>query len=299
MATGLILDVQRFSLHDGPGIRTTVFLKGCPLRCLWCHNPESQQRRVQYSFDYGKCTLCLQEGHECPNGVSLGPDGAVLHDRTAIDPSTFDRCPYPAGAVLGRERTAEDVLAEVMRDQAYYRRSGGGLTLSGGEPMAQFDFALALARAAKAEGLHVCLDTCGHAPWEQYAAIAPYVDLFLYDYKATDPALHRRLTGAGNEDILANLDALMQAGARVILRCPLVPGVNDDPAHLDGIAALARRYPGLAGVEIMAYHAMGHHKALRVGQRAPLAGLPTAAEAQKAAWLAALHSRGCTRARLG
>jgi hypothetical protein len=93
MATGLILDVQRFSLHDGPGIRTTVFLKGCPLRCLWCHNPESQQRRVQYSFDYGKCTLCLQEGHECPNGVSLGPDGAVLHDRTAIDPSTFDRCP--------------------------------------------------------------------------------------------------------------------------------------------------------------------------------------------------------------
>jgi glycyl-radical enzyme activating protein len=298
MATGVIFDIQRFALHDGPGIRTTVFLKGCPLRCLWCHNPESQLARPQYSFDYSKCIRCLQEGHDCPSGVTL-VEGSIQHDRVLIDPAQFALCPYDAVTTVGREVGAEEVLAEVERDAAYYRRSGGGLTISGGEPMQQVDFCLALARGAKERGLHVCLDTSGHAPRERFAAIAPYVDLFLFDYKATDAAAHQALTRVGNDLILGNLDLLHGLGAGIILRCPLIPGVNDTAEHLAGIAAMARRYPGLLAIEIMAYHDFGHHKAERVGQQAPLAGLVTASEEQKQAWLRTLHGLGCTEARLG
>lgn len=286
---GVIFDIQRFALHDGPGIRTTVFLKGCPLRCLWCHNPESQSFSPQYSFDYNKCRECLQAGYTCPNGVT-----SEGHDRRLINPDAI--CPFDAVKLMGEETTVERVLGEVEKDRAYYAKSGGGLTISGGEPMAQFDFCLALARGARERGLHVCLDTSGHAPRERFAAILPYVDLFLYDYKAT--AQHRTLTGVVHELVRSNLDFLAKQDAAVILRCPLVPGVNDTDEHLAAIADLARRYPGMS-VELMAYHNMGSHKAVRVGQAAPLAHLPTADEATKAAWLDRLHDLGCTQARFG
>lgn len=295
---GIVFDIQRFALHDGPGIRTTVFLKGCPLRCVWCHNPESQLAKPQYSFDYNLCRRCLGEGHVCPNGVTITGD-QIAHDRLRIDPATFGDCPYEAVRTMGQEMTTDQVMAEVEGDLAYYRRSGGGLTISGGEPMTQFPFALALARAAHERSIHVCLDTCGQAPQAQYEAILPYVDLFLYDYKATDAAEHRRLTGRSNDLILANLEFLLAQGAQVLLRCPLVPGVNDSDGHLAGIAALAGRYPGLQGVEIMAYHDFGSHKALRVGQQPGLTGISTADEEQKAAWLERLRHLGCDRARIG
>ncbi|MGE5676071.1 MAG: glycyl-radical enzyme activating protein [Mycobacterium leprae] len=293
-----MFDIQRFALHDGPGIRTTVFLKGCPLRCIWCHNPESQLAKPQYSFDYKKCSQCLAEGHTCLQGVTL--EGTeIRHDRTLIRPEAFDLCPYDAVKVVGEPRTVADVLAEVERDMAYYARSGGGLTISGGEPMQQFDFCLALAQKAKAQGIHVCLDTSGHALQERYAAILPYVDLYLYDYKATGAEQHKALTKVENELILANLDYLYREGAAIILRCPLIPGVNDTPEHLAAIAALSARYSNLVGVDVMAYHDMGNHKAERVGQTAPLAGLKTVDEGQKQAWLAELHRLGCTKAKLG
>lgn len=295
---GIVVDIQRFALHDGPGIRTTVFLKGCPLRCIWCHNPESQWAKPQYSFDYNLCRRCLREGHDCPNGVALAGD-AITHDRLLINPATFAACPFDAAQTMGRAMTVEQVMAEVAGDVAYYRRSGGGLTISGGEPMAQFPFTLALARGARQAGIHVCLDTCGQAPQAQYAEILPYVDLFLYDYKATDLAEHKRLTGLGNELILANLEFLIAQGAKVVLRCPLVPGVNDSDGHLAGIAAVAARYPVLQGVEIMAYHDFGSHKALRVGQQPGLTGLSTADEEQKCRWLERLRALGCDRAVIG
>jgi glycyl-radical enzyme activating protein len=295
---GIVFDLQRFALHDGPGIRTTVFLKGCPLRCVWCHNPESQLAKPQHSFDYNLCRRCLGEGHACPNGVSLEGE-QVMHDRLLIKPDTFGDCPYDAVQTMGRSVSVEQVMAEVAGDLAYYRRSGGGLTISGGEPMAQFPFALALARAAHEAGIHVCLDTCGQAPQERYAEILPYVNLFLYDYKATDSAEHKRLTGVGNDLILGNLAFLLEQGAQVVLRCPLVPGVNDGDAHLAGIAALAARHPELAGVEIMAYHDFGAHKAVRVGQQPGLTGLATASEEQKGRWLERLRELGCDRAVLG
>jgi glycyl-radical enzyme activating protein len=296
--TGLVLDLQRFALHDGPGIRTTVFLKGCPLRCLWCHNPESQALEPQLAYDPGRCTACPACAEARRYGLRLlqaGPLAVDLSDPEACAAA----CPHGAFRVMGARRSVEEVMEEVLRDADYFQRSGGGLTLSGGEPLAQFDFALALLQAAKAEGLHTCLDTCGATSLAKLAAVADHVDLFLYDYKATDASEHRRLTGATNARILSNLDYLYRRGARVRLRCPLVPGVNDSAGHLAGIAALSARYPDLEGVEVMPYHDLGRDKAGRIGETYVLPNVSSADDRQQADWLAALHTLGCTEARLG
>lgn len=281
---GMVFDIQRFALHDGPGIRTTVFMKGCPLRCIWCHNPESWSARPQLSF-----RADLAGGRPRPAPVS---SVAEMERLAASD---------PAGAltVIGRRMSVDEVMGQVLRDADYYAGSGGGLTLSGGEPLAQPGFAGALLHTAHAQGIHTCLDTSGFAPRRVVEAVAADVDLFLYDYKATDPARHRELTGAGRERIVENLDWLYGEGAHVVLRCPLVPGVNDSADHLVGIAALSARYPALEAVEVLPYHAMGRDKAERLGLPNPLAGLPTTDEATVAGWLDALHRLGCVRARRG
>lgn len=298
---GLVFDVQRFSLHDGPGIRTTVFLKGCPLRCLWCHNPESQTYRPQLAFDAARCTHCLDCVAECTTGALQIRHGRLVVNHALCDGCgrCVDVCPQDALRIIGREQSVAEVMAEVMHDAAYYEHSGGGLTLSGGEPLAQPRFAVALLQAAKAQGLHTCLDTSGAIGQDRLAQVLPFVDLFLYDYKGTDPALHRQQTGVTNDLILKNLDYLYRQDARLILRCPLVPGVNDTREHLQGIAALSARYPRLEGVEIIAYHNMGKAKAEQIGYENPLLDLPTASEEVKVEWLETLHELGCARAALG
>ena len=218
--TGVVFDIKRGGIKDGPGIRTSVFLKGCPLRCVWCHNPESQTREVQVAT---------------------------------------------TGEVCGREMSVDEVMTEVRRDAVFYRTSGGGVTLTGGEPTAQADFAWAVASAAKAEGISVALDTCGFVPWETLARFLPVVDLFLYDLKCGNAARHRALTGVDNGLILDNLRRLSAAGARFWIRCPLVPGLNDSDDDLRALAAFTADLAGLEKLEICPYHPLGLEKCAKFG----------------------------------
>ena len=293
---GIVLDIQRFSLHDGPGIRTTVFLKGCPLRCLWCHNPEAFSIRPELALHADRCDDTAQAA-----AVQAAVDearGNGSFDVDAIE-SAAGVCAQHAVEVLGREMSVEEVLEEALRDVAYFRRSGGGLTLSGGEPLYQPQFTAALLAAAREAGLHTCVDTSGAVSEQRLASILPDTDLFLFDYKATDRSEHQRLTGVPNDRILQNLDFLYRMGAQVILRCPLVPGVNDDREHLEGIAALSEKYPALVDVQIMPYHDMGRDKYTQIGLTYPLQGLATADPVTQEQWISTLHRLGCTRAHIG
>jgi glycyl-radical enzyme activating protein len=286
MTTGLLFDLQRTSLHDGPGIRTAVFLKGCPLHCVWCHNPESQSGTKEISFRPEVCVACGACASACTRGAHRIAAGAHHFDRALCQlcGKCADACLSEALKMAGREYTVEGIMSEVRRDALYYRRSGGGVTLTGGEPMLQPEFALELLNAARAEGIHTCLETCGWASQRAYENVLPFVDLFLFDYKATDPEIHRRLTGVSNDLILANLDFLYRQGANVQLRCPLVPGVNDAPEHLAGIAAVSKKYPRIETVELLPYHNLGNVKYERYGQVNPMPGLETASETVKQDW---------------
>ncbi|MGE5557507.1 MAG: glycyl-radical enzyme activating protein [Bacillota bacterium] len=299
--TGIIFDIARCSLYDGPGIRTTVFFKGCPLRCLWCHNPESQDPHPELSYLKDKCVLCGACAAACPEKVHRFEQGRHRLERgkCRVCGLCSKACVYDALQVVGREQGSDSILAEVLKDKEYYQQSGGGITLSGGEPMMQFECAMELLKLAGSQGIHTCLETCGIAKREQYEAILPFVDLFLYDYKATDPVKHKDFTGASNDLVLMNLEFLCQKGAAVILRCPLVPGVNDSPDHLKGIASLSEKYPGLKGIEIMPYHDLGRDKLLRLGKAPTLPGLKTAEEETRQRWLRDLQNLGCVKIALG
>jgi pyruvate formate lyase activating enzyme len=299
--TGLIFDIQRTSLHDGPGIRTTVFFKGCPLECVWCHNPESQSYQPQVSFNLEKCIHCLSCVEVCEQGAHQAQDGkhSMVHALCIACGTCLPYCTHDALKMIGEEWTVEQVMAEVERDLDYYKNSGGGITLSGGEPMGQFDFALALFQASRAAGIHTCLETSGFAPQYRYREILPLTDIFLFDYKATEPDTHTRLVGVPNDLIRANLDFLYSQGAAIILRCPLIPGVNDSSGHLKRIANLIEEYPNLTGIELMAYHDLGRGKNLRLGQDYPLEGLESADEETKQGWIDSLAAMGCKRAVFG
>ncbi len=237
---GIVFDIQRHALHDGPGIRTTVFLKGCLFHCPWCQNPESMKLRPE-------------------------PDRSN------------------SSRIFGCSMTVEETMDVVRRDLAYYEASGGGLTVSGGEPFVQYDFLMALLRAAKSEGIGVCLDTTGHVERWKLESTLPWVDVYHYDYKDSDPVRHRRNTGGSLELVVENLEVLLSRGAEAILRCPIIPGVNDDDGHFTGIAALKARHPGLV-VEILPFHDMGQDKWTRVGREYPLAGVKSATGEQKEEW---------------
>ena len=298
---GMIFDIQRSSLHDGPGIRTAVFLKGCPLHCAWCHNPESQSNTKEISFRPDSCAACGECVKTCRHGAHQIVEGVHIYDRCLCEQcgDCVETCLYEALKLAGQEQTVEGVMAVVLRDRPFYEQSGGGLTITGGEPMLQAEFTLELLKAAKAEGLHTCLDTCGWTSQRAYEQVLPFVDLFLFDYKASDPETHKKLTGVSNELILSNLDFLVRQGANLRLRCPLIPGLNDTPVHLAGIAALSQRYPDLDGIDLMAYHNIGNAKYERYGLENPLPGVRTTEEDTKQAWVESLHNLGCTSAALG
>lgn len=291
-----IFDIQRFSIHDGPGIRTTVFIKGCPLRCLWCSNPESISPEPQLSYTEQRCIGCGACFPVCKPGA-LKPDAG---GKAALEWARCDQglgcvptCDPKALETVGREVTTEEVMEIVLRDKDYYAASGGGITLSGGDPLFNPDLCHALLCEARARGIHTCVETSGYGEWEAIARLTPVVDLWLFDYKETDPKRHYEFTGVSNTLILGNLRKLHAAGAKILLRCPMIPDHNARDDHLDGIAALAAELPRLVGVELLPYFDLWRGKLKRFGLTSRLPDSVKPPDRQTAySWNAYLRRRG-------
>jgi pyruvate formate lyase activating enzyme len=269
--TGTVFDIRRFSVHDGPGIRTTVFLKGCPLRCVWCHNPEGLAAAPELVWRGERCVRCGACVAACPDGALRWNGDAPVLDaaRCSICGACAEVCWAEARELVGRTMTAAAVLAVAERDRVFYEQSGGGVTVSGGEPLAQPAFLGALLAGCRARGLHTALDTSGEAPWEVLDRIRGLVDLFLYDLKLVSDLRHRRVTGVSNARILENLTALAGRGHAIVLRVPLVPGLTDDDCNVGAIGALAAEL-GIARVVVLPFHRLGTAKYVRLGRPPPL-----------------------------
>jgi len=267
-AAGVIFDVKRFAIHDGPGIRTTVFLKGCPLACPWCQNPEGIRPEPELAWRAETCIACGACVEACPQGAVRMADGRPVTDagRCTLCGRCVEACPAGAREITGRRVGIGDVLAEIEADRVFYETSGGGVTFSGGEPLAQPEFLRALVTECRRRDLATAVDTSCHAPWEAIGPLVALVDLWLCDVKHADPAEHERLTGVGNARLLANLRRLAEADAPMRIRVPIVPGTNDDAANLDATGRLLADLPAEAEVDVLPYHAGGGAKAARLGQ---------------------------------
>ena len=290
--TGLVFDIQKFSIHDGPGIRTTVFLKGCPLKCAWCHNPESQEMRAEISFLPEKCIGCGYCFKVCPHGCHVMEQNVHVFDRTNCDRCGLCtvECYAQALELIGKTMSVDEVITEVMKDKPFYETSKGGMTISGGEPLSQFAFTKALLERAKKENLHTCIETSGQGPADRLRELLPIVDIFLYDYKETDSALHEDFTGVPNHLILKNLAMLQEEEARIVLRCPLIPGKNDRDAHLHGIAEVANRFNRIEQVDLLPYHPLGRSKSEKIGKTYPMVDAGFVDDDVADAWLETVSS---------
>lgn len=265
---GMVFNIQGYSIHDGPGIRTTVFLKGCTLRCAWCQNPESQQSGTELFFDADACRGCGACAATCPTQAVRIVGGKASTDRSRCDGrgDCVAVCPAQARSSIGESMTVDRVVEEVLADRAFYARSGGGVTLSGGEPLAQPLFAAEVLRRCRAAGVHTALDTCGHAPWNGARRVLEHVDLVLYDFKHMDDAQHRALTGAGNAQILANARRIHhELKIPMLARVPVIPGANDSAENLEATARfIAEELSPSIPVHLNAYHRFGEAKAVRL-----------------------------------
>lgn len=255
MITAVIFDIQRNSFVDGPGIRTTVFFKGCNLRCKWCHNPESQSAKPQIMFYKDKCTDCGR----CKDIMAEDSDFVCFND---------------AKKICGKEYTADELFDIIIKDKIFYETSGGGVTFSGGECMLQIDFLCAILKKCRDNKVHTAVDTAGFIPWENFEKILPYTDLFLYDIKAFNNDVHKKFTDVSNELILNNLRKLSESKANVLIRIPIIPKVNDTAEEMKSIGRFLAPYK-LSAVELLPYHKMGEHKYNALGMKMTSFNIPS------------------------
>ena len=263
---GVIFEIERFSVNDGPGIRTLVFLKGCALRCKWCANPESHSFTPQLVYWRSRCIGCKNCVNTCPRGaLSFGENGVTI-DRASCKLcwKCCDVCNSKALLPAGKRMSIDEVMAEIDKDRLFYEQSGGGVTFSGGEALMQPEFLLALMKACKDKGYHVCIETCGYAPWERIEELLPYIDLFLYDIKVMDEAAHTAYTGVSNRQILDNFQRLC-AVKDVIVRFPVIPGYNDSESNLSAMLDFLSGCHADGRVDLLPYHRLGVSKYDRLG----------------------------------
>lgn len=258
---GIIFNIQHFSLDDGPGIRTVVFLKGCPLDCIWCHNPESKSHKIQLMFDASRCVMCRKCESVCQSNCHLFDNSEHMINRKncTLCNQCVNICDYDALTLCGREYTSDEVMTEIEKDDMFFGDEGG-VTFSGGEPFYQSDFLLSLLKKCKQKGYHTCVETSGYTSNEIIRECAPYIDLFLFDNKETDEKLHKKYTRYDNHIIYGNLTTLDKMKKEVILRCPVIPECNMREEHFRNIAIVANKYNCIKSIEILPYHPLGISK---------------------------------------
>lgn len=275
MHRGRIFNLQRYSVQDGPGIRTTVFLKGCPLRCAWCHNPEGIAPGVEMVVLESRCSGCGECRRVCRFGIGAGGAGMMppRFEQCDLCGACVEACPTQARRMVGRDIGVVDLVKEIARDRIFFEGSGGGVTFSGGEPFNQPEFLVSVLGACKELGLHTAIDTCGVASRGHLLEAARFTDLFLFDLKLMDEQGHRHFTGVSNREILANLKALDRVRAKLWIRVPIIPGVNDGPENLEAAALFAAGIRSALQVNLLPYHRIGISKFDRLGREASLADI--------------------------